>query len=292
MLHFNGTFIGDKTVWELCRFDDSYKDDGVMITFHSPYQLSDREAINYLKTHLPEQEQRWLTFNAKKWTLNLDVFKAYFQDELIGMLKEDEPPEPRENVIFLDLSIPSKLTIDLFKGELDLVPEVSQWDVFKETKTSVNFIFTYDQLMENQPKRIFLSHKSADKPLVRAYRDILKTLSFEPWMDEDDMKAGDKLHRSIAQGFKDSCAAIFFITGNYIDEKYLATEVDYAMTEHYDKGDRFRIIVLVIAEPGETTQVPQLLQQFVYKHPKSQFEGLTEILRALPIKIEFINYTS
>ena len=106
-----------------------------MISFHSPYQLTDREAINYLKTHQPEEKQRWLTFNAKKLTLSLDVFKAYFQDGLISMLKEDEPPEPRENVIFLDLSIPSKLTIDLFKGELDLFPEVSQRDAFKYSRS-------------------------------------------------------------------------------------------------------------------------------------------------------------
>ncbi|OJW17290.1 toll/interleukin-1 receptor domain-containing protein [Mucilaginibacter sp. 44-25] len=291
MLHFNGTFVGDRMVWELGLFDDTYKDDGVMVSFHPPYQLSEREAINYLKAHLPEEEKGWLNFTSRKWTLNLTLFKAYFHDGLVSMLRGEDTPEPSEGIIYLDFSLPTQLTPDLFEGKLDMIPEVTHRDVFKETKTSINFIFTYEQLMENKPKRIFLSHKSADKPLVRSYRDVLKTLGFEPWMDEDDMKAGDKLHRSIAQGFKDSCAAIFFITGNYIDEKYLATEVDYAMTEHYAKGDRFKIIVLIIAEPGENTKVPELLQQFVYKQPKTQFDGLTEIIRALPIKIEHITFT-
>lgn len=292
MLHFNGSFVGERVIWEVGRFDDSYKDDGVTISFHPPCQLKDREAINYLKAHLPEEERRWLNFTSRNWTLNLSVFKAYFHDGLIRMLREEGPLEPREGVIYLDFSIPTKLTAELIEGELDMTPEVSHRDSFGETKTTINFIFTYEQLMENRPKRIFLSHKSADKPLVRTYRDMLKTLGFEPWMDEDDMKAGDKLHRSIQQGFKDSCAAIFFITRNYVDEKYLATEVDYAMTEHYDKGDRFKIIVLVIAEPGENAEVPAPLQQFVYKHPKSQFEGLTEIIRALPIKLEQVTFTA
>jgi len=67
-------------------------------------------------------------------------------------------------------------------------------------------------------------------------------------MDEDDLSAGDKLHRGILQGFKDSCGAIFFITENYTDEQYLATEVDYAIDEQYKKKDNFKIITLVLSE--------------------------------------------
>jgi hypothetical protein len=82
-------------------------------------------------------------------------------------------------------------------------------DVFKETRTTINFIFNYDILIDNQPKRIFLSHKSADKLMVRTYRNMLKALGFNLWMDEDDLIACDKLHRGDEKGFRDSCAVIF-----------------------------------------------------------------------------------
>jgi hypothetical protein len=45
------------------------------------------------------------------------------------------------------------------------------------------------------------------------------------------MSAGDDLERSLLKGMNDSCAAVFFITPNYIDDNFLATEVDYAIAE-------------------------------------------------------------
>ena len=73
--------------------------------------------------------------------------------------------------------------------------------------------------------RIFLSHKGADKPRVREYKKTLEALGFDPWLDEDAMTAGTNLERGLLEGFKTSCAAVFFITPNYVDENYLASEV-------------------------------------------------------------------
>jgi hypothetical protein len=292
MIHFNGNIIGTNLIWELIRYDDDYIDDGITISFPLPIQLNEREAINYLKIHLPETDNVWLTFTAKKWIIDLTGFKAEFYDGIVSMLSESDAPEIREpNVTYLGFRLPTKLSLEILEGTIDVQPEVSHRDVRKTTNTTVNFIFTYDNIMDNKPKRIFLSHKSADKPLVRAYKEMLKALGFEPWMDEDDLSAGDKLHRGILQGFKDSCAAIFFITENYVDENYLATEIDYAMDEHYKKKKHFKIITLVMSEDTNTI-VPELLKQFVYKSPKSQFEALTEIVKALPIKWDSISYKS
>jgi len=53
MIHFNGSIIGTNLIWELIRYDDEYIDDGITISFPLPIQLNEREAINFLKTHLP-----------------------------------------------------------------------------------------------------------------------------------------------------------------------------------------------------------------------------------------------
>ena len=45
------------------------------------------------------------------------------------------------------------------------------------------------------------------------------------------MSAGVNLERALQQGMSDSCAAIFFITPDYTDEKYLASEIDYAIAK-------------------------------------------------------------
>ncbi len=130
--------------------------------------------------------------------------------------------------------------------------------------------------------RIFLSHKSADKPLVRRYHDTLKTLGFMPWLDESVMPAGANLEREIFKGFAESCAAVFFITESFRDEKYLAAEIDYAVMQKRKKGDKFAIITL---RYHGSAAVPDLLTPYIYKDITNDLEGFDELLRALPIEL-------
>ena len=96
------------------------------------------------------------------------------------------------------------------------------------------------------PVKIFLSHKGVDKELVRDFEKTMRLLGFDPWLDEDAMSAGATLERALLKGFADSCAVVFFVTKNYVDENYLATEVNYAVAEKRKKGDRFSIITLAL----------------------------------------------
>ena len=129
--------------------------------------------------------------------------------------------------------------------------------------------------------RIFLSHKSVDKPLVYRYYYTLKEIGFEPWLDEPDMPAGANLEREVFRGFTGSCAAVFFIAENFKDEKYLAAEVDYAVMQKRKKGKKFAIITL---RYPKASPVPDLLTPYIYKNVTNDLEGFYELLRALPIE--------
>ncbi len=132
------------------------------------------------------------------------------------------------------------------------------------------------------PMKIFLSHKSEDKVrLVRDYKQTLQLLGFDPWIDEDAMTAGTKLERGILQGFKDSCAVVFFITENFKDEDFLATEIDYAL-KRTREDKNFAIITIVF---GNDLNIPDLLRPYVWKNVENQLGGLREILKALPISV-------
>jgi len=130
--------------------------------------------------------------------------------------------------------------------------------------------------------KIFLSHKSTDKPIVRRYHEALKQAGFTPWLDESELMAGTSLERGILQGFEESCAAVFFITENFRDEKYLAAEVEYAVLQKRKKEKKFAIIVL---RYPNAQQIPSLFQPFIYKNIENDLEGFYEILRALPIEL-------
>jgi hypothetical protein len=134
-------------------------------------------------------------------------------------------------------------------------------------------------------QKIFLSHKGLDKAQVRSFYHTLKMLGFDPWLDEDAMPAGTELERGLRRGLSDSCAAVFFVTPNFVDEAYLAKEIDYAIAEKDKKHERFAIITLSLTDGGKRGKVPDLLLRYVYKTPSTELEALREILVALPLKV-------
>jgi hypothetical protein len=48
--------------------------------------------------------------------------------------------------------------------------------------------------------------------------------------------------RELLRGFEESCAAVFFITDSFVDEKYLATEIAYAVMQKRRKEKKFAIV--------------------------------------------------
>lgn len=135
-----------------------------------------------------------------------------------------------------------------------------------------------------KPKHIFLSHKSPDKSLVREIAATLRSIGLTPWLDEDNMKAGANLERALRHGFHESCAAVFFVTPRFVDDGYLASEIDYALAEKRAKGDRFSIITLLLpGDDGTFGGVPDLLRTYVWKQIQP-IEVVRTVVEALPIQ--------
>lgn len=166
----------------------------------------------------------------------------------------------------------------------------NSWKNDLERDLELNLI-QHKMVMNMQPIKIFLSHKSINKERVRNFKSTLELLGFSPWLDEEAMSAGANLERSLSKGMKDSCAAIFFITPEYKDENYLATEIDYAISRKRSDGDKFSIITLVLQdEQDEKGVVPDLLRPYVWKEPRNDLEALNEILKALPLEVGDIRF--
>lgn len=142
-----------------------------------------------------------------------------------------------------------------------------------------------------EPMKVFLSHKGCDKPLVRRFKLILEQIGFQPWLDEDAMHPGVELERGILNGFKESCAAVFFITPSFVDEKYLATEVNYAIQQKREKGDRFAIVTLRLPDAsGIRGEIPELLRVYVWADPDNELDALRQILRSVPLQIGAVRW--
>ena len=73
-----------------------------------------------------------------------------------------------------------------------------------------------------------------------------------------------------------------FITENFKDQNYLATEVDYAVIQKRKKGKKFAIITLRYTD---ASPVPSLLTTYVYRDVSNDLDGFKELLKALPIEL-------
>lgn len=253
---------------------DSNLDRGIVIELSSHLGPTEQEAEGVFRAIVQRYQLNWLKPPSlpweKDWTIELEKMREWMPS----------------NVQDLDNSLPY---LNWLVGTERMKPS---YDLVKSLRTNQLSIAYYRfpiyerKLVLESKNRIFLSHKGADKPLVRRVFNTLKILGFDPWLDEDAMTAGDSLHREILSGMKASCAAVFFITPNFKDESHLQNEIDYAIAEKTSRGDNFKIITLCLKdELGQFGKVPQLLEQYLYRSPEFELEILDEVLKALPIAV-------
>jgi hypothetical protein len=133
--------------------------------------------------------------------------------------------------------------------------------------------------------RIFLCPKGVDRAVVQEFKSTLDLLGFSTWLDEDAMSTETPLKSGVLNRFADSCAVVFVMTSNFLDQGDLASDIEDALAQKRSKQDRFQIITLVMDHDGQPENVPPLLLNYVYKKPVSRLEALDEILKALPVQV-------
>lgn len=93
--------------------------------------------------------------------------------------------------------------------------------------------------------RVFLSHSSRIKPLVREVRAHLPE-HVNTWIDEKDLIAGDMLERRIRNAIQSDCDfLVVFLDDNVIKSDWVARELEWAREEERRLGRPFIIPVLI-----------------------------------------------
>ena len=256
---------GGKISWRDLEEDPNDKSQRITVSMILSGSLTNREAVNSIQKVINQNKIDWLNFSKPNWIFSSDSFKFSF------------PQYSQEDWLHGEFVVDFERSTTSGPTPMGGISKVS---------TVCRFYITKDLIVDQLPKRIFLSHKSVNKDLVREFKETLKSVGLDPWLDEDEMPAGTSLHRGILDGFKNSCAAVFFITPEFSDEKVIANEIEYAIGEKTKKGKRFSIITLVFENmDGKKGNVPELLKQYVWKEPKKNLEAFREIIRALPLKL-------
>jgi len=254
MILITGAWISDKFSWHVRNDVEGSKE--LMINFEFLGKLTKRASFAKIDKRIAEGLLPWLRRENKNWIIDLDVVKKAFH-----VLKAEK----------------------VLLGKVPVEPELEEASNLYGNRTIVSFVPTVNEIIMLQSRKIFLSHKGKDKKLVRRFQRALESIGYEVWLDEKNLKAGDHLERSILRGFKDSCAAVFFITESFKDEKYLKREINYAIIQKTEKEEYFSIITLALGPQKTKIEIPELLREYVWKSPTTELDALTEIIKALPI---------
>jgi TIR domain len=74
--------------------------------------------------------------------------------------------------------------------------------------------------------RVFLSHKTEDKPIVLPVRDYLARCLVSAWLDSDEMYGGSKLNSGILQGIATRRYFVAFISHRYVRSDWCMHELE------------------------------------------------------------------
>lgn len=128
--------------------------------------------------------------------------------------------------------------------------------------------------------KIFLSHSSRDKPIVRRIANDLKSKGHDVWLDEYDIQVGDSIIESISKGILDADYLVVFLSAAAVQSKWVEKEWAAKYTEEMAAGAKKVLPVLL-----EECLIPVLLRDKKYADFRSGylsgFEALEAALRGV-----------
>ncbi len=130
----------------------------------------------------------------------------------------------------------------------------------------------------NRPLRVFLCHASEDKPQVRELYHKLKRDGFSPWLDEEDLIAGQDWQLEIRRAVKIADVVLVCLsTRSTIKSGFVQKEIRIALDVADEQPEG---VIFVVPIRLEVCDVPDRLSQ---RHWVDEFtpDGYTQICRAL-----------
>jgi DNA-binding winged helix-turn-helix (wHTH) protein len=126
---------------------------------------------------------------------------------------------------------------------------------------------------------VFLCHSSGDKPVVRNLHRRLSADGFSPWLDEEDLDAGQEWEREIPKAVRDSDVVLVCLSQDSINKKgYVQKEIKFALDVADEQPEG---TVYIIPAKLEECDVPERLKrwQWVSLHQEDGYDRLIRSLR-------------
>ncbi|HXS00719.1 MAG TPA: toll/interleukin-1 receptor domain-containing protein [Pyrinomonadaceae bacterium] len=109
--------------------------------------------------------------------------------------------------------------------------------------------------------KVFLSHLSTDKDLVRKISDELKKWGMDLWDDTYEIYPGDNWAQVTSQALQESQAMVVLLTPESLDSKWIMWDLEFAAA---NVSYRNRVISVLVGDPDKFVEekIPGLLNYF------------------------------
>ncbi|MCR9115473.1 MAG: toll/interleukin-1 receptor domain-containing protein [bacterium] len=130
-------------------------------------------------------------------------------------------------------------------------------------------------------KDVFLSHASSDKDdIVRPFANRLAEVGISFWLDEAEIKWGQKLSKSINDGLQNSRYVVIFLSKNFTGRSWTEAELSAALTRE-NSEKRSVVLPVIIGDPIEVLEPYPLLRDKIYKRWEGDIDSVVDSLRDL-----------
>jgi TIR domain len=135
------------------------------------------------------------------------------------------------------------------------------------------------RLSHLRPK-IFLTHSSLDKPLIRELRNYLLKCELNVWLDEIEIQVGDSIVQKVTEGLSQTDFLVVALSQNALDSKWVKREINSTLMANLS-GRKVTILPLLL----EKCEIPILLNDIYYADSTiSKTKGFEDLVNAIKSK--------
>lgn len=249
--------------------------------------------VEYGKTYVKEalaQLKPTGSLNGAEDSIINDLYKTLLSGIEVAQKSSHNDNESFQN---LEQFSPEELRISCYDKASDIYNrirsqttqnEINMWISGKEPsvtstkEANMHRISSMSNPKSSNALRIFLCHSSKDKEKVRQLYHRLKADGHSPWLDEEDLIAGQHWQREIPKVVRSSDVVIVCISGNAITQAgYIHKEISFALDVAEEQPDG---TIFLIPLRFEDCEMPDRLSHLHWVNFFSD-RGYDNLLRAL-----------
>lgn len=130
--------------------------------------------------------------------------------------------------------------------------------------------------------RIFLSHASPDKPIVRRIATTLQAAGHEPWLDEEEILVGDSIPTAVERGLREAHFVVLCLSKAAANRRWIDVERNATLMEQFREGQE-RILPVRLEDVPPPLLVASLAYVDLFPDEQAFSRGMARLIRSIAV---------